>query len=120
MHLFFTHFHYDHVLGLPFFAPLYDPSIQLDIWSGHLSGVMSTKEMLHDLMRPPWFPIEISICRAAVVSRDFKSGDVIKPWPEVSRCVPAASTIPAAASATASSSAGARWRSSAIRSMSTA
>ena len=22
MHLFFTHFHYDHVLGLPFFSPL--------------------------------------------------------------------------------------------------
>lgn len=83
MHLFFTHFHYDHVLGLPFFPPLYDPSIRLDIWSGHLPGVMTTKQMLHDLMRPPWFPIEISICCAAVVSRDFKSGEVINPWPEV-------------------------------------
>ncbi len=83
VHLFFSHFHYDHVLGLPFFAPLYDPSIRLEIWSGHLAGIMSTREMLRGLMRAPWFPVEISICRAAVVSRDFRSGDVINPWPEV-------------------------------------
>lgn len=83
VHLFFTHFHYDHVLGLPFFAPLYDPSIRLEIWSGHMAGIMTTKQMLRDLMRAPWFPIEISICRASVVSRDFKSGDVLNPWPDV-------------------------------------
>ncbi len=83
MHLFFTHFHYDHVLGLPFFSPLYDPSIRLEIWSGHMAGVMTTKHMLHDLMRAPWFPIEISICRADVVSRNFKPGDVLRPWPEI-------------------------------------
>jgi phosphoribosyl 1,2-cyclic phosphodiesterase len=83
VHLFLTHFHYDHVLGLPFFAPLYDPAIRVEIWSGHLNGIMSTRDMLCALMQPPWFPIEISICRAAVISRDFKSGDVIKPWPDV-------------------------------------
>ncbi len=82
-HLFFTHFHYDHVIGLPFFAPLYDPSIRLEIWSGHLAGKMSTQDMLRDLMREPWFPVEISICRAAWISRDFHSGDIIKPWPDV-------------------------------------
>ncbi len=83
VHLFFTHFHYDHVLGLPFFAPLYDPSIQLEMWSGHLAGIMSTRQMLHDLMRAPWFPIEVSICRASLMARDFKSGDVLRPGPGI-------------------------------------
>ena len=44
---------------------------------------MTTKQMLHELMRAPWFPIEISICQRGVVSRDFKSGDVIRPWPDI-------------------------------------
>jgi len=83
MHLFFTHFHYDHVLGLPFFPPLYDPSIRLDVWSGHLPDIMSTEQMLHDLMRAPWFPIEIGICCASVATHDFRSGDVIHPWPDI-------------------------------------
>jgi len=81
--LFFTHFHYDHVIGLPFFLPLYDPAIRLEIWSGHLAGRMSTQDMLHGLMREPWFPIEIKTCRAALISRDFHSGDVLAPVPGV-------------------------------------
>jgi ribonuclease Z len=80
-HLFFTHFHYDHVMGLPFFKPLYDPSFRLEVWSGLTT--MSTNEMLRNFMKEPWFPIEISVCRAALVSRDFRSGDVLKPYPEI-------------------------------------
>ncbi|MEQ1951956.1 MBL fold metallo-hydrolase [Mesorhizobium sp. CN2-181] len=81
VHLFFTHFHYDHVLGLPFFSPLWVPSINVKIWSG--LDTMSTHEMLHELMRAPWFPVSISICQATLATRDFKSGDVLKPWPDV-------------------------------------
>jgi len=33
LHLFFTHFHWDHLCGLPFFGPLYVPDRRLDIWS---------------------------------------------------------------------------------------
>lgn len=83
LQLFFTHFHYDHVIGLPFFAPIYDPAIRLEIWSGHLAGKMSTQEMLQGLMREPWFPIEISTCRAALLSRDFHAGDILRPMPGV-------------------------------------
>ncbi|WP_442579466.1 MBL fold metallo-hydrolase [Mesorhizobium sp. ASY16-5R] len=81
VHLFFTHFHYDHVLGLPFFSPLWVPSINVQVWSG--LGTISTHEMLHELMRAPWFPVSISICQATLATRDFKSGDVLKPWPDV-------------------------------------
>ena len=80
--LFFSHFHYDHVLGLPFFAPLYDCSIGVQVWTG-LPDVMSTEEMLRELMRPPWFPVGIGICSASLDARNFRSGDVLHPWPEV-------------------------------------
>jgi len=33
LHMFFTHTHWDHVQGLPFFAPFYDPAWQVHIYS---------------------------------------------------------------------------------------
>jgi ribonuclease Z len=83
MDLFFTHCHYDHILGLPFFAPLYDPKVRLTAWSGHLAGRMTTRDMLRDFMRPPWFPVRLDICRANIIARDFVSGDVLRPRPEI-------------------------------------
>jgi phosphoribosyl 1,2-cyclic phosphodiesterase len=81
--LFLTHCHYDHIIGLPFLAPLYRPGIRLAIWSGHLHGLMTTEEMLREFMRPPWFPVEMSICRASLPTRDFAPGDVLSPRPGV-------------------------------------
>lgn len=83
INLFFTHFHYDHVIGLPFFKPLYDPRIDVAVWSGHMAGIMSTDEMLAELMRKPFFPVAIDICRASLHARDFRSGDVLTPYPGV-------------------------------------
>ena len=71
--VFFTHCHYDHILGFPFFAPLYRPNVQITVWSGHLAGIMTTREMLKAFMRPPWFPVPLDICRANITCNDFRS-----------------------------------------------
>jgi phosphoribosyl 1,2-cyclic phosphodiesterase len=77
--LFFTHCHYDHIIGAPFFAPLYDPAMQVKVWSGHLAGRMTTLEMLDDFMQQPWFPVRINFCKALVQTYDFRPGDVLRP-----------------------------------------
>lgn len=77
--LFFTHCHYDHILGFPYFALLYDEHVRLSVWSGHLAGRMTTLQMLEEFMRAPWFPARLDVCRANLVSHDFNSGDVLKP-----------------------------------------
>ena len=82
-HLFFSHWHYDHVMGLPFFVPLYDASAALTIWSGHMSDRMTTGQMLTELMRQPFFPIGPEMCRCSVATRDFTPGDVLTPYPGV-------------------------------------
>ncbi|MDR1957027.1 MAG: MBL fold metallo-hydrolase [Treponema sp.] len=52
-HLFFSHFHWDHIMGLPFFNPAYDPSVQVDFYS-------PKEDLVHILgqqMRSPYFPV---------------------------------------------------------------
>jgi phosphoribosyl 1,2-cyclic phosphodiesterase len=34
IHLLFTHFHWDHICGFPYFAPIYIPGRRLEVWSG--------------------------------------------------------------------------------------
>lgn len=79
--LFFTHFHYDHVMGMPFFAPLYDRSCTMTVWSGHMAGVMTTAEMMASFMRTPFFPIGPDICTACLNPREFVPGDTLGPYP---------------------------------------
>jgi phosphoribosyl 1,2-cyclic phosphodiesterase len=81
--LFFTHSHYDHIIGLPFFEPIYNPKVSVNLWSGHLAGKTTTRGMIDQFMRPPWFPVEPDICRATLGFRDFKAGDVLEPHPGI-------------------------------------
>lgn len=81
--LFFTHWHYDHVIGFPFFAPLYDHKVKLSIWSGGLVQDCTTRDMISCLMSPPWFPARLEVCRARFGWHDFKAGDVLHPKPGI-------------------------------------
>ena len=77
--LFFSHCHYDHIIGLPFFSLMFDPTAVGTFWSGHLEGKMTTDQMISSFMRPPWFPVEPDIWRARLISEDFRAGDVLRP-----------------------------------------
>jgi phosphoribosyl 1,2-cyclic phosphodiesterase len=77
--LFFSHCHFDHIEGLPFFAPLYVPGRPVKFWSGHIRGRDATRNMVASLIRPPYFPIDPSSFRATVAYRDFRAGDTLEP-----------------------------------------
>jgi phosphoribosyl 1,2-cyclic phosphodiesterase len=62
---------------------LFDPHASVTLWSGHLAGRMSTRQMIGEFMRPPWFPVEPDICRAAINCHDFRSGEVLVPYEDV-------------------------------------
>nr|WP_246300841.1 MBL fold metallo-hydrolase [Rhizobium rhizolycopersici] len=82
--LFFSHCHYDHIIGLPYFKPLYNPECDVKIWSGHLAGQMTTCQMVSEFMRPPWFPVDPKMCRAHLHYGDFRAGDILEPRRDVS------------------------------------
>lgn len=77
--IFLSHSHYDHVIGLPFFAPLFDAQAHCTIWSGHAPGVITTRQIVDELLRPPFFPASPTMFRASTAYRDFKAGDIIRP-----------------------------------------
>jgi len=51
-----THLHWDHVQGLPFFAPMHNPATTLDV-HGPRQAEGDLGEVFAQMMRPPFFPI---------------------------------------------------------------
>ena len=54
--LIMTHFHWDHVLGLPFFRPLYNPLTRMTLY-GWPKVQGNVHEKLFHVMAPPHFPV---------------------------------------------------------------
>lgn len=53
---FVTHLHWDHVQGLPFFAPINVAGAELDVYAPPQEGV-SVADAFGEFMRPPYFPV---------------------------------------------------------------
>ncbi|RED51342.1 MBL fold metallo-hydrolase [Aestuariispira insulae] len=70
--LLLTHTHLDHIVGIPFFAPLHIPGNQVRLWAGHLLPNRTLKQTLSDMMAPPLFPIPPEIFQADVAFHDFE------------------------------------------------
>lgn len=82
--VFLTHFHWDHIQGIPFFAPLFVPGNRVTFHS-HCNG--SLEEILEGQMARPYFPINLASLAAKqeFVELDSQpvdfSGVKIKPFP---------------------------------------
>ena len=81
--LFFTHTHFDHVCGLPFFKPFFLPQNAFRLWAGHLGGRMTLERVLREFMAAPLFPVPPEVFRARMEYRDFKAGDRLEPAPGI-------------------------------------
>jgi phosphoribosyl 1,2-cyclic phosphodiesterase len=64
-HIFFSHYHLDHLIGLPFFHPLYDRDSTI-VFHGFATESRSVKEILQGVMSPPYFPVELKNVPAKV------------------------------------------------------
>lgn len=67
--LFLSHVHWDHIQGLPFFAPLYMPSTQLRI---HADRSHHLQDALSQQMRAPMFPVDLHDVPAQVACHDVR------------------------------------------------
>ena len=71
----FTHTHFDHIVGLPFFAPLYSPDNAVRLWSGHLLPEHGLEEVLCEMLMAPLFPVPMDVMAASKEFNDFRCGE---------------------------------------------
>ncbi|MFN3198023.1 MAG: MBL fold metallo-hydrolase [Bradymonadia bacterium] len=77
-HLFFTHLHWDHIQGFPFFTPAFVPGNQLTIYGQHDDGERSVKAVLERQMVNPNFPVPLSVMRSEKTFEGLQPGDVVQ------------------------------------------
>jgi phosphoribosyl 1,2-cyclic phosphodiesterase len=73
----FTHTHFDHVCGLPFFKPFFQPQNSFRLWAGHLGGDLTLHRVLREFMMAPLFPVPPEVFKAKMEYRDFKGGETL-------------------------------------------
>jgi phosphoribosyl 1,2-cyclic phosphodiesterase len=81
--LFLTHTHFDHVCGLPFFRPFFQPQNRFRLWAGHLAEGMTLRRVLGEFMMSPLFPVPPQVFRARMEYREFKAGETLHPAPHI-------------------------------------
>jgi phosphoribosyl 1,2-cyclic phosphodiesterase len=75
VHVLLTHLHLDHIQGLMFFAPLFDPTVQVTVWGPPAAG-RGLRERLARYISNPLWPVEIRELPARVNYEDAPSS----PW----------------------------------------
>ncbi|MFP2926201.1 MBL fold metallo-hydrolase [Pyxidicoccus sp. 3LG] len=68
--MFFSHLHWDHVQGFPFFTPAYLPTSELVMYGPGANGAQALQSELAAQMQPPHFPVPLSTMRSQM---DFRS-----------------------------------------------
>lgn len=81
--VYFSHSHFDHICGLPFFSSAYSPANRFRLWAGHLLPNHTLRYVLSEMMMAPVFPIPITVLGADLSFHDFHAGETLSPEPGV-------------------------------------
>ncbi|WP_310425733.1 MBL fold metallo-hydrolase [Chamaesiphon sp. VAR_48_metabat_135_sub] len=63
-HIFFSHSHWDHIQGFPFFSPAFMEGNEFDIYGGVIPHGVTIEHRLHDQMEQPNFPVPLQVMGA--------------------------------------------------------
>jgi phosphoribosyl 1,2-cyclic phosphodiesterase len=72
--LLLTHLHMDHIQGLGFFAPLFNPAMEVHIW-GPASTTLTLSVRLARYLSPPLFPVRLRDLPCALELHEVPCGD---------------------------------------------
>jgi len=76
-HVLVTHYHWDHIQGIPFFQPFYSAQNQFHFYSfrSDFLGQDSLRQVLEAQLARPYFPVDISVMSAARQFTEIAGGD---------------------------------------------
>ncbi len=79
--LLFSHLHWDHVQGFPFFTPAYVPDTELTLYGPGRDGEQHLRSVLAQQMQPPNFPVPLSTMRSKMAFHSALPGQRIETGP---------------------------------------
>jgi phosphoribosyl 1,2-cyclic phosphodiesterase len=79
-HIFVTHYHWDHIQGIPFFAPFYAENNRFHFYSfrSKFLGRDSLKQVFETQMAVPYFPVDMSAMSAKRKFQEVAGGEEFK------------------------------------------
>ena len=69
-HVFLSHLHWDHIMGFPFFVPVFDPAAKIVIHSGHADAEQALRRQQEEIS----FPVAFDWLRADISFRTLETG----------------------------------------------
>lgn len=77
-HMFFTHSHWDHIQGFPFFVPAFIKGNKFKIYGAIAPNGSTIEQRLNDQMLHPNFPVPLQIMGAEMHFCDLEVGEIVK------------------------------------------
>ncbi len=74
-HIFFSHSHWDHIQGFPFFVPAFIKGNTFKIYGAVTPNGVTIKQRLNDQMLHPNFPVPLQIMQADLQFKDLEIGE---------------------------------------------
>jgi phosphoribosyl 1,2-cyclic phosphodiesterase len=81
IHILLSHYHWDHMLGLPFFPPIFNPRACIHLYGEHKQPGGGPHEALMRQFQAPHFPVAFDIIQKQVHFHEIKAGDDFKIGP---------------------------------------
>jgi phosphoribosyl 1,2-cyclic phosphodiesterase len=72
LHLLFSHFHWDHICGFPYFGPIYQPNREISVWSGRSDA----ERLLRLQMADAHFPVKWETLPSRITCRQLPENSV--------------------------------------------
>jgi phosphoribosyl 1,2-cyclic phosphodiesterase len=76
-HIFFTHSHWDHIQGFPFFTPAFIPGNRFSIYGVVAPNGATIKQRHHDQMLHPNFPVPLQVMQADLQFYNIEPGETL-------------------------------------------
>ncbi len=78
INMFFTHSHWDHIQGFPFFVPAFVKGNRFNIYGAIAPNGSTIEQRLNDQMLHPNFPVPLQIMGADLTFCDLEIGEVVR------------------------------------------
>jgi phosphoribosyl 1,2-cyclic phosphodiesterase len=80
LHMFFSHVHWDHIQGFPFFGPAFVPGNKIHMYGGAQVAGRVENAMVGQ-MESPSFPVRLEQLPSTLLFHDLHAGDSVQPAP---------------------------------------